>query len=97
MKLLMRMPKQKRVLSKRDYYLFLLGFWVYALLWLAIHYYMYLMWDVPLYYKGLIEIVLLLGAPALSDLFCSYSSYLNETKQQDRYTTTDEKREPFVF
>lgn len=93
MKLLMRMPNHKRILSKRNYYIFLLGFWVYAIVWLAIHYYMYLVWQAPLYYKGLIEIVLLLVAPALSDLFCSYSSYLKETKQHDRYSITDEKRE----
>lgn len=64
--------------DKKKYYFALVLYWIYTLSWVFALIYLYYFTNISIYYKILINLVMILGMPTLSDLFTSYSKFVNE-------------------
>ena len=80
MKLLTSIINRRRngILSKKMYYLYKMIWWVYTTIWLYILFKIWYAWNVSLWFKIVINMLLIIGTPALSDLVKTYKKYEKE-------------------
>ncbi len=77
--LLRRLSKGNKTLSRRGYTIIIGGLWVYTILWCALLAYLWFNWDTTvLLHKIVLTILLIIGTPAITDLFQSYEQYTKE-------------------
>ena len=77
-----KLYKGTRLRSRRAHYLALAALWLYTLLWLAgLGAYAYWYREMSLLLKVVLLVPLIIGTPALNDLFYSYHKYESEWRQ----------------
>lgn len=68
---------------KRDiYWVFQGAFWIYSLLWAVLVWWVTYRWHGTLLARWMVFPILIIGTPALSDLFQSYRGYLADWEQR---------------
>lgn len=70
--------KRKESLSRKQYWLRNAIWWIYTIIWLIILFSIWYFWNTTFWYKLIVNFILILGTPALSDLFKSYDKYKKE-------------------
>ena len=68
-------------LNRQKYRLWILLFWLYAILWLGVLITVAYFWNVSPVWKVLIAVLLLFVAPSIHDLFRPYENYLKEREK----------------
>jgi hypothetical protein len=59
---------------------------MYTIAWLLILYKIWYAWNVPIFYKLSVNLVLILGTPALSDLTKTYDKYKKDWETKNETT-----------
>ncbi len=81
-------PIKKALISRRKYLIILTACWIYTFIWITALILIWYFWNVPVLYKLLVNGILILGTPAITDLTKSYEKYKEELgKQLERKTT----------
>ncbi len=79
-----KLYKGTRFRSRIEHYLALAALWLYTLLWLAgLGAYAYWYREMSLLLKAALLVPLIIGIPALSDLFYSYRKYEAEWRREN--------------
>jgi len=68
------------VKDKRQYYVYLVFSWVYALMWLVAVYVIFFVWKPGGYLRFALLVAGMVAAPHPKDLFQSYSKFLRESE-----------------
>ena len=70
--------RRKEPSSRARYWISNTICWIYTVIWIVILFSLWYFWDTTLLYKLIINFVLILGTPAISDLFKPYKKYKKE-------------------
>jgi len=74
--------RRKEPSSRTRYWISNAIWWLYTVIWIIILFSLWYFWDASLLYKLVINFILILGTPALSDLFKPYDKYKKEWEMQ---------------
>jgi len=80
--------RRKEPLSRKRYWVSNFIWWIYTIIWLIVLFSIWYFWNAAFWYKLIVNFILILGTPALSDLFKPYDKYTKEwdTKYKKRDT-----------
>ena len=87
MKLLLPFFKRKGLLNRKQYWTSIIICWVYTVSWIIILFSIWYFWDAGLWYKLIVNFILILFTPALSDLFKTYEKY--KIEWEEKYSKRD--------
>ena len=77
---------RKEPLSRKRFWISNLILWLYTIVWLILLFSVWYLWDVPLGYKLAVNLILILGTPALSDLIKPYEKYKKEWAKKNKWS-----------
>lgn len=69
-------------LNKKRFYLAKLALSIYTLGWTVILFLIWYSWDVAIWLKLFVNVLLIIGTPSLKDIIIPFDEYLNDWKEK---------------